>query len=67
MIRQKAQGRKNNETDVLLVIKGKTRHRIEDFSSKPHQKELLFDKGVKVKFDGIEEANGRVTFYLTEA
>ena len=66
-------GRKKNETDVLLVIKGKTGHPIEDFSQfggryegKPNQREVLFDKGLKFKFTGYEQVNGSFEFYLTE-
>lgn len=66
MITGKAKGRKNNETDVVLVINGKSGHRIEDFSSKPNQKELLFDKGMSVKFNGSEIIDGQIYFYLTE-
>lgn len=63
---ERKQKAKKNETDILLVIKGKTGHRIEDFASKKQQKELLFDKGMRVKFDHVGTLNGRPTFYLTE-
>lgn len=67
MIRQKAQGRKNNETDVLLVIKSKTGHRISEFSKFTEQRELLFDKGMRLKFDGFRETKGsRIIFQMTE-
>lgn len=73
MIKTKANGRKNNETDVLLVIKSKTGHPIEDlsqfggrFHNKPNQQELLFDKGLRLRFDSATDINGRTVFYLTE-
>lgn len=66
MIAKKAASRKNNETDVVLVISSKTGHRIEDFASKRQQKELLFDKGLPVKFNGTETIDGQIYFYLTE-
>lgn len=66
-------GRKQNETDVLLVIQGKTGHRIEDFSQfggrfagKRNQKEVLFDKGAKCRFDKMVVEDGWYVFYLTE-
>ncbi len=66
-------GRKKNETDVLLVIKGKSGHPIEDFSQfggryegKPNQREVLFDKGLKFKFTGYKHSDGSFEFYLTE-
>lgn len=71
---RKSASRKNNETDVLLVIKGKSGHRIEDFSQfggrfqgLPNQREVLYDKGGKYLFEGVEQdANGRLVFRLTE-
>jgi hypothetical protein len=71
---RKAASRKNNETDVLLVIRGKTGHRIEDFSqfggryaNLPNQQEVLFDKGGQFIFESVEQdANGRWVFHLTE-
>ena len=66
-------GKKNNETDVLFVIKGKNGHQIEDFSQfggryegKQNQKEVLFDKGSKFKFECMQEEDGLPVFYLTE-
>lgn len=66
-------GRKNNETDVLLVIQGKSGHPIEDFSQfggrfagKRNQREVLFDKGSKFRFDRMEIEDGCPVFYLTE-
>lgn len=66
-------GRKPNETDVLLVILGKTGHQIEDFSQfggrftgKHNQKEVLFDKGAKFRFDKMVVEDGCHVFYLTE-
>lgn len=67
MIANKQARRKNNETDVLLVIKSKTGHRISEFSMFPEQRELLFDKGMHLKFDGIRETkSGRIIFQMTE-
>ena len=65
-IRNKSVRRKKNETDVLLVIKGKTGHRITVFSKFPEQKEMLFDKGMHLVFDGVSEINGQIVFSLTE-
>lgn len=66
-------GCKNNETDVLLVIQGKSGHPIEDFSQfggrfagKRNQREVLFDKGSKFCFDRMEIEDGCPVFYLTE-
>ena len=66
-------GRKPNETDVLLVIQGKSGHQIEDFSQfggrfagKRNQKEVLFDKGSKFRFDKMVVEDGCHVFYLTE-
>ena len=63
----------NNETDVLLVIQGKSGHPIEDFSQfggrfagKRNQREVLFDKGSKFRFDRMEIEDGCPVFYLTE-
>ena len=66
MMDKKAQKIKNNETDVLLVIKGKTGHRISEFSKFPEQRELLFDKGMRLRYDRLSEVNGRIVFHLTE-
>lgn len=65
-ISKKSKGRKKNETDFLLVIKGKTGHRIEDFSKFYKQRELLFDKGMRLKYDGVSEINGQIVFEMTE-
>lgn len=73
-ILRKAASRKKNETDILLVIKGKTGHRIEDlshFSGRydrlPNQKEVLFDKGKKFIFEGVEPRDdGLLEFRLKE-
>ena len=65
-IRKKAVKKNNNETDVLLVIKGKTGHRINDFSKFTEQRELLFDKGMRLRFDGVSEINGQTVFEMTE-
>lgn len=71
---RKAASRKKNETDILLVIRGKTGHRIEDFSQfggrykgLPNQQEVLFDKGKKFIFEDVEpQSNGQWVFRLTE-
>lgn len=66
-------GRKKNETDILLVIQGKSGHPIEDFSQfggrfagKPNQREVLFDSGCEFRFDKVELEEGTYVFYLTE-
>ncbi len=72
IIKHKAKTLQNNERDVLLVIKGKSGHLIEDLSmfngqnGFPNQHEVLFDRGLKVRFDGVTNINGRITFNLTE-
>lgn len=71
---RKAASRKKNETDVLLVISGKSGHRIEDFSQfggrfsgLPNQQEVLFDKGRRIRFEGVEQqSNGQWVFRLSE-
>lgn len=64
---------KKNETDVLLVIRGKSGHPIEvlsqfggRFTGKPNQREVLFDKGCKFRFDEVKKEGGVYVFYLTE-
>ena len=66
-------GRKSNEIDVLLVIKGKSGHPIEDlsqfggrFKGKPNQREVLFDKGMRFRFESVSTEDGIQVFYLTE-
>ena len=66
-------GRKKNETDVILVINGKSGHQIEDFSQfggrflgKDNQKEVLFDKGINFRFERMQIEDGCPVFYLTE-
>lgn len=73
MIDEKARSRKNNETDILLVIKGKSGHPIEDlsqfggrFQGKQNQRELLFDKGMRFKFEAVSNINGQTVFHLIE-
>ena len=72
LIKRKAKTLHNNERDVLLVIRGKTGHPIEDLSmfngrnGLPNQHEVLFDRGMKVRFDGVTNINGRITFNMTE-
>lgn len=64
---------RSNETDVLFVIRGKSGHPIEDFSQfggrfvgKHNQREVLFDKGLKVHFDKVVQEREQFVFYLTE-
>lgn len=65
---------KKNETDVLLVINGKSGHPIEElsqfsgrFEGLINQHEFLFDKGCKFRFDGVLIKAGEMpVFYLTE-
>lgn len=64
---------RNNETDVLFVIRGKSGHPIEDlsqfggrFAGKPNQREVLFDKGLNVRFDKVVQEGEQLVFYLTE-
>ncbi|MCQ2058681.1 MAG: ADP-ribosyltransferase domain-containing protein [Bacteroidaceae bacterium] len=65
---------KKNETDVLLVINGKSGHPIEElsqfsgrFEGLINQHEILFDKGCKFRFDGVLIKAGEMpVFYLTE-
>lgn len=71
---RRSKGRKKNETDVLLVIKGKNGHRIEDFSQfngrhndLPNQQEVLFDRGTQFLFEEVKpDSKGLWIFYLTE-
>ena len=64
---------RSNETDVLFVIRGKSGRPIEDFSQfggsfagKPNQREVLFDKGLNVRFDKVVQEGEQYVFYLTE-
>jgi hypothetical protein len=65
-------GIKKSETDVLLVISGKSGRSVEDFSqfgvryNKPNQREVLFDKGMNVRFDRVVQKDGTFVFYITE-
>lgn len=66
-------GIKKNETDILLVIKGKSGRPIEDFSQfggrfngKPNQREVLFDKGMNIRFERLELEGTRYVFYAIE-
>lgn len=70
---ERHKGRKKNETDVLLVIRGKSGHPIEGlsqfsgrFTDKPNQREVLFDKGCRFKFTGYREKDGRYEFFISE-
>ena len=65
-IQKRASRRKNNETNVILIIKGKTGRRISEFSKFPEQQEVLFDKGMKLRFRDYEIVNGRIYFCLDE-
>lgn len=73
MIQAKSGGRKKNESDVLLVIQSKTGHPIQDFSQfggrfdgKANQREVLFDKGLRIRFDRVAQEGDRFVFYLSE-
>ena len=64
---------RSNETDVLFVIRGKSGRPIEDFSQfggrfagKPNQREVLFDKGLNVRFNKVVQEGEQYVFYLTE-
>lgn len=64
---------RNNETDVLLVIRGKSGHPIEGlsqfggrFTGKPNQREVLFNSGSEFRFERYEKEGDRYVFYLTE-
>jgi len=72
---KKHAGRKNNETDVLLVIKGKSGRPIEKlsqfsgrFEGKPNQHEIVFDKKKRFRLISNEEISGICTrkFVLEE-
>lgn len=65
-IEKKSLHRKKNETDILIAINGKTGHRITEFSKFPEQQELLFDKGMRLRFEGFHEEGGRIIFEMTE-
>lgn len=66
--------RKRNETDVILVINGKSGRKIEDFSQfngkhkgLPNQQEVLFNRAIQFSFKAMEEReNGQIYFYVTE-
>lgn len=69
----KHEGKKKNETDILLVIKSKNGHPIEKisqfggrFKGKPNQQEVLFDKCSKFLFNKVDIINGNYVFYLTQ-
>lgn len=73
MIQAKSGGRKNNESDVLLVIQSKSGRPIQDFSQfggrfsgRQNQREVLFDKGLKVRFERVVQEGDRFVFYLSE-
>lgn len=73
MIQTKAEGRKNNESDVLLVIESKSGRPIQDFSQfggrfdgRANQREVLFDKGRRFRFDRVAQEGDRFVFYLSE-
>ena len=72
-IANKHEGKKKNETDILLVIKSKNGHPIEKisqfggrFKGKPNQQEVLFDKCSKFLFNKVDIINGNYVFYLTQ-
>ena len=73
MIQAKSGGRKKNESDVLLVIQSKSGRPIQDlsqfggrFSGRQNQREVLFDKGLKVRFERVVQEGDRFVFYLSE-
>lgn len=66
LISKKSVRIKKNETDVLLVIKSKTGHRISEFSKFPEQRELLFDKGIHLRYESVIDVNGQIIFEMTE-
>lgn len=67
---RKHTGRKNNETDVLLVIRGKSGRPIENISQfgtldngKPNQREVIFNRGKKFRVLSCRElGNGSCKF-----
>ena len=65
-IQKKASNKKNNETDIILIIDGKNGHPIKDFSEFKEQEELLFDKGSKFKFDDYFVEGNQYSFILRE-
>lgn len=72
-IEKKRRKPRNNESDILLVIQGKSGHPISDFSQfggrfagKPDQREVLFSGGCEFRFDKVEIEGGKYVFYLTE-
>lgn len=72
-IEKKRRKARNNESDVLLVIRGKSGHPIEDFSQfsgrfegKPNQREVLFNRNCRFRFDKFDIEGGKYIFYLTE-
>lgn len=72
-MKEKAGSQKNNETDVMLVIEGKTCRPIEElsqfsgrFEGRPNQHEALFDDGCRLQFDKVEQQGGIYVFYLHE-
>ena len=65
--------RKKNETDILLIIEGRSGRYISDLSEfsgreadKYSQQEVLFDKGTKFHFEKVEKINNLWHFWLTE-
>ncbi|MCD8295563.1 MAG: ADP-ribosyltransferase [Clostridia bacterium] len=64
---------KSNETDAYLVLKSKSGHEIEQLSQfsgryegKINQREVLFVKGLNVKFEKYKIIGKTPVFYLTE-
>ncbi|MDE5703822.1 MAG: hypothetical protein K2H70_03245, partial [Bacteroidales bacterium] len=73
MMKAKAGRLKKNETDVLLIIEGKTCRPIEElsqfsgrFEGLQNQHEALFDDGGRFRFDYVEQKNGTYVFYMHE-
>ena len=73
-IERKKENRKNNESDIIIIIKGKNGKWIEEFSQfdgkhkpLPNQHEVMFDKGSKFKIESVKEnSEGRWIFQLKE-
>lgn len=73
MLQMKKGNRKKNETDILLIIEGRSGRYISDLSEfsgrkadKYSQQEVLFDKGAKFHFEKVEMVNNLWHFWLTE-
>ncbi len=63
-------GRKNNENDIMLIIKGKNGHPIENISQfgtlnngLPNQREVVFSHGTKFRVISQKQITGSVCKY----